>query len=124
MSKNHRATTASGTVSVASAAASAGNAAATNPITSRPYGQATPFYGCHNRADFRTTFMARDSAAPQPKASVRVVHAPVRFVRVPFQNSMACQYKDSDLGRIDPRCGLGKLACSQKQDRQGQGTTD
>ena len=58
--------------------------------------------GCHNRADYKPSYLAHDgyydSEPGMPLARIP------RMVEVPFTMSPDCQYTQSDLGRVDAGC--------------------
>lgn len=56
-------------------------------------------YGCFSRADYRDTYRGQDGwnhVAPH--------HATARMVDIEFTGRHSCQYKLTELGKVDPRC--------------------
>lgn len=56
-------------------------------------------YGCHNRADYLDTYRGQagwNHVAPH--------HATARVVDIKFTGKRSCQYKLTELGKVDPKC--------------------
>jgi hypothetical protein len=64
-------------------------------------------YGCHDRDDYMEAYLAMDGLTDiMPRRSV------INRVRVQFTGKMSCQYRLTDLGKIDPKCE----GCARKKE--------
>jgi len=55
-------------------------------------------YGCHDRADYLPTYPAQDGWIRTADSAV------AKIVDIEFNGSKACNYKLTELGKIDPLC--------------------
>lgn len=64
-------------------------------------------YGCHNRADYLPTYLVQDDWLRSGDYAVAVMKD------VPFSGSQDCNYRLTELGKVDPRCE----GCARKAEK-------